>query len=349
MKKKMVMVLAAAMLTGALSGCAAKEESAGTETKTENSAKEENDGGDAKESDEGQEMLYRIGVSNIQDADENPFLACDTFKKTVESKEFKEKIGGHSVEVVWMDSQLDINKQTNNVETMLSQGVDAMFILGVDTAGNTTAVEACNKAGVPVFMTATESEGGEWKFVGFQEYDCGYHQGQYLADHAEENAKVCYLYGTPGREAFIQREEGFLDAIEESGRDDIEILSTQACPNTSAEEAMRVTEDWIQVYGDEIDWIVTQANMLGQGAIETLKAANMADQVKMNSWAHVGTWDVDLIRDGYVEYAVYAGFDTLGTTMAQVCEKFYNGEEIENQTYMELYDLTADNLDEIFK
>ena len=42
-----------------------------------------------------------------------------------------------------------------------------MFLVGVDKAGSTTAVEACNKAGVPVFMVASESEGGEYKFVGF--------------------------------------------------------------------------------------------------------------------------------------------------------------------------------------
>lgn len=341
MKKSIVVMTLLVAVTGIFSGCGVPGSTDVTVSGQQTETKGNSDGNSS-------ELLYRVGVSNIDDADENCFLACDTFKAIVTSDEFKESIGGSGVEVVWMDSQLDINKQTNNIETMLSQGVDAMFIIGVDTAGNATAVEACNKAGVPVFMTATESEGGEWKFVGFQEYDCGYYQGQYIVDNTVGEVNICYLFGTPGREAFIQREQGFLDAIEESGRDDINILSTQACPNTSAEEAMRVTEDWIQVYGDDIDWIVTQANILGQGAVETCKAAGRADQISVNSWIHVGTWDADLIKDGYVEYAVYAGFDTLGKTMAEVCKQFYNGSEIEERTYMELFDITETNVEEYF-
>lgn len=353
MRKKMwELLLLLSMVTAMLVGCGG-ENGTGTDQAATNPAEtkeaaQETTAAENGTGSESSDFVYRVGVSNIQDADENCYLACDTFKNIVTSAEFKERIGGHDVEVVWMDSQIDINKQTNNVETMLSQGIDALFLIGVDTAGNATAVEACNEAGVPVFMTATESDGGEWKFVGFKEYDCGYHQGKYLADNADGDTKVCYLYGTPGREAFIQREQGFLDALEESGRKDIEVISTQACPNTSAEEAMRVTEDWIQAYGDDINWIVTQANALGQGAVETLKAAGKAEQINVNSWIHVGTWDTDLVKEGYVDYAIYAGFDTLGKTMADVCAQFYNGEDIEERTYMELYDVTQENVNEYF-
>lgn len=340
MKRGITMLVTLTLTIAMLGGCV---------TNNQPEAVQENNEENSQATDNPPEHVYRVGLSSIQDANENSFLACEVFKNIVTSDEFKEEIGGHSVEVVWMDSQLDINKQTNNVETMLSQGVDAMFIIGVDTAGNTTAVEACNNAGVPVFMVATESEGGDWRFVGFQEYECGFLQGKYLAENVEGSINVCYLYGTPGREAFIAREEGFLDGIKEAGREDINILTNQASPNVSAEEAMRITEDWIQAYGDDIDWIVTQANMLGQGAVETLKAAGKTNDVKVNSWIHVGTWDADLVKEGYVDYAIYAGFDTLGETMADVCAQFYKGETIEERTYMPLYEVTTENVNEYFK
>ena len=221
-----------------------------------------------------------------------------------------------------------------------------MFLVGVDAAGNTTAVEACNKAGIPVFMVASTSEGGDWKMVGFNEFDCAKVQGEYVAENAKEGDKICYMTGTAGTENTVLREEGFLEGL--SSRDDVEIISTQS-GEYSAETAMQVTEDWVQAYGDEIDWIVTQDNQMAQGVIEVLKASNMIDKVRISSWIVPGTWDAEYIKNGESEHAVYVSFVTLGQTAAEVCEKFYKGEEIPDETYMELQSVTIDNYSDFFE
>lgn len=319
-KKLLAIIMTLSMTASLLAGCGNSNEtedsSAGTVPDTDTAA----------ETTDGSDFSYMIGISNLDDSDENCYIACETMKALIESDEFAEKVG-HQVTAEWVDSASDVNKQTTNVETLIAKGIDALFLIGVDTSGNSTAVKACNKAGVPVFMTATESEEGD---------------------------NNCYLYGTPGREAFIQREEGFLDAIKDAGRDDLldngQPMSTQACQNSSAEEAMQVTEDWIQAYGNDINWIVSQNNTMVQGAIEVLKAANMIDQVKLNGWIVSGTWDLDFLTDGYEEYAIYVSFAELGNTMANVCEKFYTEgyDACEDQTYMEIFDVTGDNVNEYF-
>jgi len=88
---------------------------------------------------------------------------------------------------------------------------------------------------------------------------------------------------------------------------------------------------------------------MGQGAIEVLKAANMIDKVKVSSWIVGGTWDADLMRDGYVSYAIDVSFEVLGQTMANVLENYYTGKTVDDRTYMELYDITQDNFSEYFK
>lgn len=87
---------------------------------------------------------------------------------------------------------------------------------------------------------------------------------------------------------------------------------------------------------------------MGQGVVEVLKAANKVGQIKVNSWITEGGWDSDLVKEGYVEYAVYVDFATLGETMAEVCQKQLNGEEVPDTNYMELVDITAENVDEYF-
>ena len=165
--KILLMVLAVIVTAGTFTGCGSSQNS----SSDSGSAQENEDSGE----EEGKK--FRIGLSNLADSDESCFNACNTMAEIVESDEFAKKAGAN-VTVEWVDSDSNIDKQTSNVEALLTKGIDAMFIIGVDTAGNSAAVKACNEAGVPVFMAATESEEGDYKFVGFNEYDTGYAQGK---------------------------------------------------------------------------------------------------------------------------------------------------------------------------
>lgn len=345
-KRVLAMLMATMMAVGMLAGCGGQSDSGeGSATSDNETAEESGSGEEAQDSKGNGDFLYKVGYSNLADSDENCNLSASTFKEVVESEAFAEAVG-HKVSVEWTDSDNDITMQTSNVETLIAKGIDVLFLVGVDAAGNTTAVEACNKAGIPVFMVASTSEGGDWKMVGFNEFDCGKVQGEYVAENAKEGDKICYMTGTAGTENTVLREEGFLEGL--SSRDDVEIISTQS-GEYSAETAMQVTEDWVQAYGDEIDWIVTQDNQMAQGVIEVLKASNMIDKVRISSWIVPGTWDAEYIKNGESEHAVYVSFVTLGQTAAEVCEKFYKGEEIPDETYMELQSVTIDNYSYFFE
>lgn len=336
MKKKMVkrfltLALATVMAVGLLSGCSLKPSGGGS--------------GDAASAEEGgeKEWVYRVGFVNIDNADNCCYPAMQKFVDYVQSDEFAESVGADKVEALTADSAKDIEKQTTNVETLLSKGVDMMFIIGVDTEGNTTAVQACNNEGVPVFMVGTEASGGDWKFVGFDETELGKRQGEWCAKNLPENANICYLQGTPGREAAVLREEGFMEGI--SSRDDLTVLSSQTGEFETA-AAMQVTEDWIQTYGDKINCIVGADGKMVVGAVEALKAANMDQNVTT-----VGVVSVEddgyLVENGEQSYAVFVSWPEIGTLCGQIAEKVYNGEEIDERTNIEMFDMTQENYEEL--
>lgn len=264
--------------------------------------------------------------------------------EAVESEEFAKAVGADKVEALTADSAKDIEKQTTNVETLLTKGVDMMFIIGVDTEGNTTAVNACNAEGVPVFMVGTEASGGDWKFIGFNETELGRRQGEWCAANLPENTNICYLEGVPGREAAVMRKEGFEEGI--SSRSDLTILSSQSGEFETA-TAMQVTEDWIQAYGEQINCIVSADSMMAIGMVEALKAAGMNDSVTTCGVMHLGEEDGYMIKDGDMSYAVFVSWPSIGTLCADIAQRVYLGETIDDQTYIELADVTADNYDEI--
>lgn len=335
MKKKhlLAMLMASVMGISLLAGC----NSVTIDSGSAGSA-------DGNTTDSNKEYVYRVGFINIDDADPNCYGAEQNFIKVIESDEFKAAVGADKVEALVADSAKDIEKQTTNVETLLTKGVDMMFIIGVDTTGNTTAVEACNAEGVPVFMVGTEAGGGDWKFVGFNEIELGKKQGEWCVANLQENSKICYLEGTPGREAAVLRKQGFDEAI--ASRTDLEILSSQTGKFATA-AAMQVTEDWIQTYGDKINCIVSADSLMIVGAVEALKSAGMNENVITCGVMHLGNEDGYMIPDGDETYAVYVGWPSIGTLCADIAQRIYAGETINDKTYIELVDVTAENYNEI--
>lgn len=289
------------------------------------------------------EYVYRVGYVNIDDSNNVCYPAAKNFKAFVESEEFAEAVGADKVEALMIDSASDIEKQTTGVETLLNKGVDMVFIVGVDTAGNTTAVEACNAENVPVFMVGTEASGGDWKFIGFDEKELGKYQGEWCVENLPENANICYLEGTPGREATVLRKEGFEEAL--SVRKDLNIISSQTGNFTSA-DAMQVTEDWIQVYGDEIDCIVSADGTMLVGTCEALKGANMLESVTTCGVIACDD-EVYLIAEGTADYAVFVYWPSIGTLCGEVAQRAYQGEKIEERTNIDLHHITIDNYEEL--
>ncbi|MFV0364174.1 MAG: sugar ABC transporter substrate-binding protein [Suipraeoptans sp.] len=329
MKKRFLSILlVSVLLVGLLSACS----SGGGSGETSNG------------SDSGNDYVFRVGFINIDNADSACYPAMVEFEKYVESPEFAENIGVDSVEVLTADSAKDIEKQTTNVETMLTRGIDMLFLIGVDTEANTVAVEACNAEGIPVYMVGTEASGGDWKFVGFNEIELGKRQGEWCVDNLPENTKICYLEGTPGREAAVLRKQGFEEGI--ASRSDLEIISSQTAKFETA-AAMQVTEDWIQTYADDIGCIVAADSKMIVGAVEGLKGANMNEQVITCGVVHLGEEDGYMVKDGDCSYSIFVYWPSIGTLCGEIAEKVYLGEDIEQETYIELQDMTPDNFEEI--
>ena len=363
MKRKVVSVLLAAMMvTGvALTGCGGSSSgdadssasgsaaaSSGTDASSaqdssdSSSADAATSSGDFKLKDD---LVYRIGYVNNDNSDPNTYPAALKLKAYVETEEFAQKIGADSVEVLIADSALDVEKQATNIETLLTKGVDIMFLNGVDTEGNTASVEACNAEGVPVFMVGTEATGGSWKFVGFDETEFGETQGQWCVDNLPENSKIFILEGTPGREATIKRKAGVEDIVAQ--RSDLEIVSSQN-GDFDAATAMQVTEDWITAYGDEIDCIVAADDKEANGAVEALKQNDMLDQVDVVGCICLKD-TADSIRNGDWKAAVLCYWASIGDLCGELAEKMYLGEEIPDRNNITLYAVDDTNVDELIE
>jgi ABC-type sugar transport system substrate-binding protein len=289
-------------------------------------------------------FVYRVGFVNIDGNDPNTTPAMQNFSRRMNSPEILQKIGVDKVEVLTAESALNSEKQANNVDTMLTRGVDMMFIIGVDTEANTVDVEKCNAERVPVFMVGTEASGGTWKFIGFNEVELGQKQGEWCAANLPQNTPIRYLQHNPGREAAVLREEGLRRGI--ASRSDLKITSAQS-GQTDRAKAMQITEDWIQAYGDSMGCIVAADNMMIAGAIDALKAANIINKVTVVGVISDGSWDGDPVRAGEEDYGVYVYWPEIGNLCADIAADVYAGNTIPERSHIQLQDVTPQNYAQI--
>src|SRR6056297_1996852 len=63
--------------------------------------------------------------------------------------------------VIHVSGENDVSRQVKLVEDFIAQGVDAIILQAVDTAGVVVAIKEANNAGIPVFTPGESPAGGE--------------------------------------------------------------------------------------------------------------------------------------------------------------------------------------------
>ena len=113
----------------------------------------------------------------------------------------------------------DVQKQNQQIEDFISQGVDAIIIAPADGDAVVSAIKKCNDAGIPVIMAnRAAGEGAEvYATISSDNKEMVKREIKYVAENAEEGTKYkCLeLVGSLTDVNAIARQEGFEEAIAE--------------------------------------------------------------------------------------------------------------------------------------
>lgn len=114
-----------------------------------------------------------------------------------DEERFKAALEGTDYGVEILFSQGDSGKEKQNVETLISKGIDVLIITPQDGAAAAAAVEAAKEEGITVISydrLVTNSDAVDY-YVTFNSVSVGEAQGQYLVDQlAGESEEKLYLY-----------------------------------------------------------------------------------------------------------------------------------------------------------
>lgn len=249
------------------------------------------------------------------------------------------------VELQILNAQGDVNVQLTNVDQLINSKVKAIVLWPRDVDALTPAVEAANAAGIPVVCVNTRTNGGEYIYVGSDDYQAGIIQGEWLAENLPENAKFCYPMGPIGHSGQIGRKKGLNEVLAEK-RPDVEMLAEQTAEWDRA-KAMNITDDWLKSF-PEVSAIVSQNDNMALGAIEAVRTADKLDSIIV-----VGTDATEeacnSIKAGDLSMSVFQNARNQGYCSADVALGLAKGTYQDGDMDIPFEAVDAGNVDEYLK
>ena len=198
--------------------------------------------------------------------------------RIAETKSMQDEAAKRGYELVFTNARGDTATQVSNLEDLIAQRVDAIFLAPRESKGFEGPLQAAKEAGIPVILIDRELEGlraGDdyVTFIGSNFIEEGRRAGEWLAKQANGKAGIIELLGTAGSSVANDRHQGFADAIK--AYPEMKIIAAQD-GNFNRAQGQKVMESLIQAHGRKITAVYAHNDEMALGAVQALKSANMS-------------------------------------------------------------------------
>lgn len=261
----------------------------------------------------------------------------------------KKEVADQGAELVLLDASNDVSKQISQVENLISQNVDAIVIAAVDSDSLNGSVAQAKEKGIPVIaLNMLINSPDITAYAGPNDVQAGELETQYVMDKIGGKGNVLILEGPIGVSAQQQRKEGIHNVLAQNP--DVNVLAEKTA-NWSREEALKLTENWLQAFSGKIDAIIAHNDEMALGAIEALEAKGLKSSIPV-----VG---IDAIKDaclsiekGLLDATVFQDADKEARLAIKLAVQAARGEAVEKTNMIEMELVTKDNVNkylEIYK
>ncbi|MDQ0253274.1 D-xylose transport system substrate-binding protein [Evansella vedderi] len=266
------------------------------------------------------ESSLRIGLSVADLTLERWQHDRDIFVETAESL---------GAEVIVQSADGDETVQANQVENMLTQGIDVLVIIAHNSDSIGSVAAQAQAEGIPVIAYDRMINNAEIEaYISFDNVRVGEMQAEYLVEQVP-TGNYFLMGGAPtdnNAHMFRQGQMNILEPLIESG--DITIVGDQWADGWSADAALGIMENALTATNNEIDVVVASNDSTAGGAIEALAAQGLAGEVKI-SGQDADLAAVQRIVEGTQSMTVYKQIHLIASQAAELAVKIANGEEIE--------------------
>jgi galactofuranose transport system substrate-binding protein len=263
-------------------------------------------------------------VGFAQTESNNPWRLAQTASMQEEAKK-------RGYELVYTDAAGSAAKQVSDVDSMIAQKVDAIFLAPREEKPLAQAVLKAKAAGIPVILLdrnvdQTIAKPGQdfVTFIGSDFIEEGKRAAEWLIKATSGKAKIIELEGTTGSSPANDRKKGFDDRVKsESG---MQILASQT-GDFARDKGRQVMETLLQAHPD-VTAVYAHNDEMAIGAIAALEAAGKVPGKDVIVVSIDGEKDaLQAIIDGKLGATVECN-PRFGPSAFDTLEKYAKGEQI---------------------
>ncbi|MEO1026562.1 MAG: ABC transporter substrate-binding protein [Pseudomonadota bacterium] len=294
-----------------------------------------------------QKERYKVGFAQMES--NNPWRIAET-------KSFQDTAESCGWDLIATDAAGSAAKQVADVDSMIAQGIDVLFLPPREEKPLIPAVKKARAAGIPTFLVdrsvdpAAAKPGEDFvAFLGSDFIDQGARAANWLMENFEgDKGIIVQLEGTTGSSPANDRKKGFDDTIASDDR--FEIVASQT-GDFARDLGRQVMETLLQAHPD-VNVVYAHNDEMAIGAIQALELAGRKPGEDVMVVSIDGTRDaLQAIIDGKMGVTVESS-PFFGPLACDVMKRYAVGEEIPHWVKVEdrifTIDNAADHIDEAY-
>ncbi|MCO4319383.1 ABC transporter substrate-binding protein [Phyllobacterium sp. 21LDTY02-6] len=210
---------------------------------------------------------YKVGFAQTES--NNPWRLAQTASMQEEAKK-------RGWQLVYTDAAGSAAKQVADVNSMIAQGVDLIFLAPREEKPLIPAIKAAKNAGIPVILLDRSVDPSLAKpgedyvtFIGSNFVEEGQRVAEWLIANGKDKTKIIELEGTTGSSPANDRKKGFDDVVAKNPQ--FSIVASQS-GDFARDKGRQVAETLLQAHPDA-NVIYAHNDEMAIGAISAIEAA----------------------------------------------------------------------------
>ena len=189
--------------------------------------------------------------------------------------QFQKYAPEYGFEVTLFDEDYDSQNGVAAISTCIAEGYTAICLNPTDPAALVPALKEAKEAGIIIGLYSSDlpDESKQYRdfMCGTNDFLFGEIAAQTMMAAFPNGVKMVEVGGQSGHDAQIKRHDGFMSAINDS----VTVLDSKDVAQWATEDAMAIMEDFISLYGDEIQAVFCHWDTGATGVIQALKNAGI--------------------------------------------------------------------------